>query len=636
MITRVATWYGWKALLVLTTTLAQAQAGATPVESKTYQADVCIYGGTAGGVTAGLAAARRGQSVIIVEPFRHLGGMHGGGIRIQQDCLYLRDIGGIARELHDADYALPGGGSANQWQARLMIKKKVEDAGIRFFTEHRLDSAEDVVMDGDKIRTIHLNYAPIMTEGVPAPNPTKRNAFSIEARVFIDASYEGDLLAFSGCDYTVGRESRDRYGESLAGQTNLRYFDVDPYVVPGDPSSGVLPMISTEPYEPGGASRYMIAYNFRLQGMQDRKSEDEKGTPLEPLGREIDRERYELVIRGLEKDSGNRVIVWPKGNYARTKMVSSGLPGRQADYPDGDWAARSAVWRDWIDHVKTMNILCNIENPILPEGEYPDNNDFPDQLYIRLGRRMIGEYVVTQHDLMHQTVIDDSIGLAYYAVDIYPPRLIAHEGRVASEGELFVRVSPGPYQIPYRALIPKKGECTNLLVPVCMSASHIALASIRMESSYVVMGEAAGIAASHAVRSRKTVQEVDFEAIRADMMKAGVVTEWDGTGYGPHSKRTWSANAIYWMSHPEDYKRIPIRLDPNWEGYQPTSGRVRVEAFDSVDDWNRKKRGHEWLFPHIDKNADGKISLEEHQAFQHYKQKNRNWGKTLKAKPQEK
>ena len=147
----------------------------------------------------GHAAMETFLVMIIVEPFRHLGGMHGGGIRIQQDCLYLEDIGGIARELHDADYALPGGGSTNQWQARQMIRKKVEDAGIRFFTEHRLDSRDDVVKDGTTIEMIHLNYAPIMDEGVPPPKPTKRKAFSVKAKVFIDASYEGDLMAFSGC-----------------------------------------------------------------------------------------------------------------------------------------------------------------------------------------------------------------------------------------------------------------------------------------------------------------------------------------------------------------------------------------------------------------------------------------------------
>ena len=525
-------------------------------EREVIETDICVYGGTASGVAAALAAARRGRNVVIVEPFRHLGGMHGGGIRINQDCMYLKDIGGTAKELHDADRALPGGGHLNQWQARLMLRKKVDEAGIKVFTQHRLDSREDVLKDGTTIERIDLNYAPIMEEGVPPPEPEKRRVFSVSAKVFIDASYEGDLMAFAGADYTVGRESRNMYNESLGGQRGLKYFDVDPYVEPGNPDSGVLPMITTEPYEPGAASKYMIAYNFRLRWQK------KGGTPVSPLEREVDHKKYELVKRGLRVKGA---VSWPHANYNRRAMVSSGVPARQVDYPDADWAARSTVWRDWIDHVKTMNILCDVRDPRLPEGEYPDNNDFPDQIYTRMGRRMIGEYVVTQHDLMHQTLVNDSVGLGYYAVDIYPPRLIAHKGKVASEGEVFVRVSPGPYPLSYQALIPKKNQCTNLIVPVCMSASHVAMASIRMESSYVVLGEGAGIAASHAVTSGKIFHEVDVLAMRADMKKAGVIMEWDGTGYGPRSRRHWPAHAIYWTSHPEDYKKIPIRLDPSWK-----------------------------------------------------------------------
>ncbi len=600
--------------------------------SEVIATDVCVYGGTASGVVAALAAARRGQQVVIIEPFRHLGGMHGGGIRIQQDCLYRDHIGGIAKELHDADYALPGGGSANQWAARLMIRQKVEDAGIRFITEHRLDSRADVVMDGAVIRMIHLNHAPVMEEGVPAPQAAKRKAFSVKARVFIDASYEGDLMAFAGCDYTVGREAKAAYDESLAGQGHLRHFDVDPYIVPGDPASGVLPMISTEPYEPGAASRYILTYNFRLKGMRDGRDDGAPGTPIKALGREINHKQYELVKRGLE--SGKKgTIGWFHWNYDRKTMVSTGPPGHQADYPDGDWATRSAIWRDWIDHVKTMNQLCGIQDAVLPKGEYPDNDDFPDQLYIRMSRRLLGEYTVTQHDLMHQTVVDDSIGLAYYAVDIYPPRLIAHDGKVASEGEVFVRVSPGPYPLSYRALIPKKVRCENLIVPVCLSASHVAMASIRMESSYVVLGEAAGVAASHAVTSGKAFQELDAAALRADLQQAGVITDWDGIGYGPHSPRHWPANALHWLNHPEDYQKIPMRLDPSWEGYDPAkdSG-FKVAAFASREAWSQAKPGFEWLFPHIDQDGDGTISLAEHQAFQEYKKKNANWAKTLRAK----
>jgi hypothetical protein len=442
----------------------------------------------------------------------------------------------------------------------------------------------------------------------------------VKAKVFIDASYEGDLMALAGADYVTGREARVQYDESLGGQRGLKYFDVDPYIEPGNPASGVLPMITTEPYEPAAASKYMITYNFRLQWMR------EGGTPIKPLGREGDRKRYELVLRGLAKRG---CVVWPNDNYARAAMVSSGPPSQQLDYPDGDWPTRSAIWRDWIDHVKTMNVLVGLDHPQLRSGEYPDNNDFPDQLYTRMGRRMVGEYAMTQHDLMHQTKINDSIGLAYYAVDIYSPRLIAHDGKVASEGEVFMRVSPGPYQISYRALLPKQEKVTNLIVPVCMSASHVAMASIRMESAYVVMGEAAGIAASHAVKSGKAVYEIDFDALRADMKNTGVITEWDGTGYGPKSKRHWSPTAIYWKINPDDYRKIPIRLDPSWATEQPDE----TDFLASRAAWNAAKPGWEWLYDAIDLNKDGQVSPAEYQALQDYKQKDKNWAATLKTKP---
>ena len=590
------------------------------------ETDVCVYGGSAGGVAAALAAARRGLDVVIVEPMRHLGGMHGGGIRLQRDCLYSKDIGGLAKELHDDDLHMPGDGQfANQWPGRLMLRRKVEAAGIQYFTQYRLDTRDDVVKRGDRIESIHLNYAPLLEEGVPPEQPVKRNALSIRAKVFIDASYEGDLMAFAGCEYVVGRESKDHYGESLAGQGRLRVFDVDPYAVPGDPTSGLLPMISTEPYEPSAGSRHIIAYNFRMNGLRDDVEHDGKGSPVQPLGLDVDRQRYALVMRALGSKDGRRLIGWPEWNYGRTTMVSGGLPGRQADYPDGDWKTRSEIWREWIDHVKSLNILCGLKNPVVFKGEYPDNHDFPDQLYIRMGRRMVGEYVITQHDLMHQTTVNDSIGLAYYYVDIYPTRLIAHEGRVASEGEMFIRACPGPFPISYRAIIPKKGQCDNLLVPVCMSASHVAMAAIRMESGYVVMGEAAGIAASHACKSSQTVQDIDFEMLRSDLDRAGIVTHWNGEGYGPNPK---GQPEVHWLTHPEDYQKIPIRLDKSWKDYSPSS---LAEAFASREEWNARKPGFEWLFPFIDKNSDGTIDLGEHQQFQDYKKRHPDWADTLKA-----
>lgn len=598
------------------------------------EADICVYGGTEAGVAASLAAARRGMNVILIEPFRHLGGMAGGGLRLQLDCLYPKDIGGIAKELLEADARIPGAegtatlqerGASNEWQARLMLRQKVADARIRCFTEYRLDAKDDVVMDGDSIRLIHLNHAPVMDEGVPPPQPTKTHALAIRAKAYIDASYEGDLMAFAGCDYTVGREPQDRYAEPLAGQGRLRHFAVDPYVVEGDASSGLLPMISPEPYEPGQASRHTLAYSFRMNRMRNADRPLPNTTPMKPLGREVDRDRYELVLRSLRSPLAKNLIGWPEPNYNRRAMISSGIPGRQADYPDGDWATRSAIWREWIDHVKTMNILLGKKNPVLPKGEYPDNNDFPDQLYVRMGRRLIGEYVVTQHDLMHQTVINDSVGLAYYAVDMYPTRLVARHGKVASEGELFMRLSPGPYPIPYRALVPKKGQCDNLIVPVCMSASHVAMASIRMAMTYAVLGEAAGIAASHAAKTEQNVQELDVESLRADMHESGIVMQWDGTGYGPKSLRHWPEEALYWRLRPAEYKRIPIRLDPSWDHFtdSPDMSDDRVAAFDSVDAWCAQKPKLDWLFPFIDTDSDGAISQDEHREFLDHKTGNR-------------
>ena len=253
--------------------------------------------------------------------------------------------------------------------------------------------------------------------------------------------------------------------------------------------------------------------------------------------------------------------------------------------------------------MKIMHKLTGSKRELLG-GEYPDTGDFPHQLYVRLSRRMVGPYVMTQHDLEHKTKIDDSIGLGggwALKVDIYPCRLVATpDGKVASEGEVFDGISPGPYPISYRSITPKPEQCSNLLVPVCISASHVALSSIRMQDTYAIMGESAGIAAAQAIDEKCQVQAINRAAYRQSLLNAGQILEWD----------------------------------PSWDNYDSTAGSpggVHVEAFASVEEWNRKKPGYEWLFPFIDKNGDGKISREEHQAFQDYKKRNENWASTLRS-----
>ena len=523
------------------------------MEVKRYIADVCVYTGTDSGVMAAVAIAKRGKSVIIVEPSPWLGGFVGGGIRVLRDCRYPDEVGGLTRKVMEKDFEIGGGSHDHQWALREAFAELVKKHEMKVLFEHRLGRTEKV---GNRITKLHLDYAPPDMDGCPAPEPAVVNSAEVTADVFIDAGYEGDLMAQAGVSYVVGREAMDQYGESLAGVRNINVFNVDPYVKPGDPSSGLLPMISPEPIgEIGSASRYMMAYNFRPLWKPPGE-----GTPLgEP--KHYDPAQYELVHRALKTDPQS--ISWPHGNYDRRGLISGGIPGRQADYPDGDWKERAKIWREFVDHVKIMHKITGSQQT-LQSGEYPGSGDFPNQLYIRLARRMISNYVMAQHDLMNQTDVDDPIGLGYgwiSMVDIYPCRLVATpDGKVASEGEVFVRVCPGPYKIPYRSITPKSEECSNLLVSVCISASHVALSSVRMEPTYMLMGESAGIAAVRAIDEGKDVQNIDMATYRKELLDAGQILEWDGTGYGGERPDSFDQDRenTWWESHPEDYQERPV------------------------------------------------------------------------------
>jgi len=493
-----------------------------------HKADVCVYGGTASGMMAAIAAAKAGRSVILVEPSRWLGGIVGGGIRVLRDCAYPRDIGGLTKMMMEQDRRIGGGAHDRQNAFRKLFVELARKHKIKVIFEHRLGKADKDAAT-KRITTLRLDFAPPAKDGCPAARPARTAAVDVTAKVFIDASYEGDLMARAGVSFAVGRESKDKYGESLAGVRNVRVFNVDPYIRPGDRTSGLLPMISPEPIgELGSASRYIIAYNFRLQWVRNGQA---VGQPDN-----YDPAKYELLRRALKAKNARGLVSWPHGNYDRRGLLSGGIPGRQSDYPDADWSERAKIWRQWIDHVKIMHKLTG-STRTLKKGEYPDSGDFPNQLYVRMARRMRGRYVMTQHDLEHKTRIDDPIGLGYYKVDIYPCRLVATpDGKVASEGETFVMVSPGPYQIPYRSLTPRKTECSNLIVPVCMSASHVALSSIRMEPTYMVMGESAGIAAVRALAENAAVQDIDLERYTKALKDAGQVLRWDGKGYRRHRR----------------------------------------------------------------------------------------------------
>ena len=545
---------------------APAVGGSSPCEPRApgapgaagtrLRADVCVYGGTAAGVMAALAVAAAARSVVLVEPSRWLGGFVGGGIRVLRDCRYPDEVGGRTRTMMERDFLLGGGAHDRQAALRALFAELVGQAAVTVLFEHRLGR---VALAGNRIRTLHLDRARPDRDGPPAAYPEAVDVVQVSAEVFIDAGYEGDLLAAAGVSYARGREAAREFGESLAGVRNLRVFDVDPYRRQGDSASGLLPMVSPEPVgEPGSASRYPMAYNFRplwvAPGAGREVGEPSRYDPAE----------YALFRRALQ---AGVACTWPHDNYARRELMSGGIPGRQAEYPEADWSERRTIWRAFVDHVKIMHRLTGRRETLCP-GEYPDSGDFPNQLYVRLARRMRGRYTMTQHDLMHQVEVHDAIGLGYGwlgMVDIYPCRLVAtRDGRVASEGEVFVRVSPGPYPIPYRAITPHERECANLLVPVCLSGTHVALASVRMEPTYMVLGESAGIAAVRALEERVSVQAIDGARLRRALAAAGQILQWDDFDYGDErpDRLDWNRERPWWISHPEDYERRPIASLP--------------------------------------------------------------------------
>jgi hypothetical protein len=535
---------------------------------KSIEVDVCVYAASASGVLAAAAAAREGFSVIIIEPTHTIGGLLASGFRMQQDVPDPQHLGGLTRDFYDKDVALHVGIHAptlRHYQGAgednvAMLQEYIEEYAdlITVITNHRLAS---VNTKNDIITDAIFEYAPSDEKGVPAPQRASDNLTNVKAKMFIDASYEGDLMAYSGVSYRVSRESQDDYDESLAGVVVSREFPgVDPFKVKGDPNSGLLSPIFPDPIgEEGDSSRFFMSWNFKM-AWEVNPTEKYPGIPIGPPENKNE-DVYELLRR--YEDAGY-TTTWPHSNFNRNQLMTGAIPGMQTDYPDGDWATRSKIWQGFIDHVKTLTDFSG-EDVRLLSGYRKETSGWPF-LYMRGGRRMIGEYVMTQQDVQLQTDVPTPIGMGYYKIDIYPCRLAVNdEGILVQEGDVYTLASPGPYQIPYGAIIPKKGEIKNLLVPMMMSATHIAYSSIRMEGTYMVMGESAGIAAALAIKSNKAVQDIDREQLTSYMKKYGQELEWDGTGF--YTKGLWRSN-IYnlnpgkengrWVTNQEEYKRYPV------------------------------------------------------------------------------
>lgn len=509
--------------------------------TKAAETEVCVYGGTASGVMAAVSAVKEGCRVLLIEPSRWLGGMTGGGL-MHIDWGQKDAVGGMTRKIlndenDDATY-------------RKIFLGLVREHSIPVIYEHRLESVRKV--EG-RIESITLEYAPPDKLGCPIGRARRSEAVRVSAPIFIDCSYEGDLMAKSGVGYTYGRESAEQYGESLGGVApNMAEYEIDPYVTPGEPKSGYLPLLQDRVMGPvGSADKLTMGYGFRWKFTLEKEAQ-----PIGLIGNydpgmfEIYRRAFRSGVNlagsrirklGTREPEQGHIYAMGSGNLSRSLLAPT-VFGANAGYPDGNWEERSKIWKFHQIFLSGMTHFLRTDpwaRSDLKEkaqkigfqrGPFDETEGWPHQLYVREARRMVSSYVVTQKDMEGKTEPSDSVALASYGVDDWPYAMFPLNGKIALNGGMYSRVCldeahRGIYKIPYRSITPKKEECGNLLVPVCCSASHVAMTSIRMEPVWMMLGESAGVAASMAIRSRSAVQEIGDLALREKLRERGQILE---------------------------------------------------------------------------------------------------------------
>ncbi len=515
-----------------------AWLAARGADGRTRTCDVCVYAGNAAGIAAAVTAAREGLRVLVVEPSRWLGGMTGGGL-VHIDWGRSEAAGGLAKRWLKDGLTDP--------QYRRMFADRAKEAGVEILFEHRVAA---VTRTGNTITALTLDHAPPDRFGCPVAQPQTAAAVVVTAKQFIDCSYEGDLMAKSGVAYTYGREARDQYGESLAGvRPPMVVYPIDPYVKPGDRGSGLLPLLQDlTPGPEGSADKLTMGYGFRWKFTLDQNQIPiEAPADYDPRTFEVYRRAFtqKLNLNGRrmrklgEYEVATGGIHYPgAGNLSRS-LIAPTVFGCNADYPDGDWPTRARIWQFHQDFLRGITHFLRTD-PSAPEklrerarvagfdpGQFEDTSGWPHQLYVREARRMISGYVVAQRDMEGKTDPGDSVGLASYGVDDWPYAMHPLNGGVALQGGdysmLYLEEAHrGIYKIPYRAIVPQERECRNLFVPVCCSASHIAMTSIRMEPVWMTLGEASGVAAALALKDDLPVQRVDYAALRSKLRERGV------------------------------------------------------------------------------------------------------------------
>ncbi len=485
------------------------------------ETDVCVYGGVPCGVVAAVAAAREGMNVLLIEPTQHVGGLNTSGINTAETEHMLKwTFGGIALEFYQRVGKRYGSDKpAFYFESKIteqVFKEMLAEAKITVRYGQRVEKVEK---DSARIRRV------LLTDGS-----------AVAAKVFVDASYEGDLMSRAGVSYTWGRESREEFGEDLAG---IRLDKTPRKAATVDEKGNLLPGISgwARDVKEGAADRKVMNYNWRLCFSND----PEKKVPI-PAPERYDRSRYRLLENWLREKAAQGKDVKltnildlyshvpgrkdkKEVNNTQAAVISLGHFGGQFDYPDADYATRERIIADHKDYtLGLLHFLANDESVPeklraemrqwgLAKDEFTDNGNFPYQLYVREARRMRGAYVMTQRDVQDDRRKPDAIAVNSHFIDCHHvQRLAVSPTEFVNEGRIW-RIG-WAYQIPYRALTPKPDECKNLLVPGAASFTHVAFCSYRLESTWMMSGHAAGVAAARAARDGKSVQDLDVSKLQ--------------------------------------------------------------------------------------------------------------------------
>jgi len=547
-------------LTIIALILALIVAGACGVKQteNVNHSDVVIYGGTSAAITAAVQLAQMDKDVLIVCPEKHIGGLSASGLGFT-DVGDKSVIGGLSREFYHRVYLHYQNDAAWNWQARDAYDNKgqgttaiddsmqtmwtfephvaenifeefVAENNITVLRDEWLDRENGVVVEGGKIKSI-----------------TMLSGKTFEADIFMDATYEGDLMAAAGVNYHVGREANSVYNETWNGvqkgvfhhSHNFHHMDlnISPYVIPGDPSSGVLPRISTEaPGENGSGDKRIQAYNYRLctTNIEGNVVPFEKPENYDPA-------QYELLRRifraGRTSMFGGGKIPNGKRDVNNVGPFSSDNIGMNYDYPEATYEERKAILQEHIDYHKGLLYFWCYDESVperlrlkmrkwgLAKDEFADNGHWPYQIYVREARRMIGDFVMTENEIMGHHKVDKPIGMGSYTMDSHNvQRYITPEGYVQNEGDLGVE-PPAPYQIHLGTIVPKKEECENLLVLTAVSSSHIAFGSIRMEPVFMILGQSAGVLAGMAIDKEIDLHDVAYADLADELHAVGQILD---------------------------------------------------------------------------------------------------------------